>query len=179
MKKFIYTITALLAFAISANAQVGIETEDVSAKAILDFPGDGVSTYADGGILLPYVADPATAGSESGTLIYNATDGAVYVQDNANSWVAITGVPSDVNNIASHDVAQFGENSAEGAVINNTGIDATATGVLVLETADRALALPKINGVETLESPKAGMMVYDVKRKALAIFNGEVWTLRN
>ncbi|MGI9526142.1 MAG: hypothetical protein ACR2MS_03410 [Weeksellaceae bacterium] len=174
MKKFIYTITALVAFTLSVNAQVGIETEDVSDKAILDFPDN-----ANGGILLPYVADPSTAGTESGTLLYNATEGAVYVNDNTATWVPLTETPVDASNIATHDVSTYPELNSEGVVISNINAAPSATGVLVLDSNDRALALPKVAGVENIQSPKAGMICYDTTRKALAIFNGENWILRN
>lgn len=173
MKKLIYTIPALILFIGIANAQVGIETTTVSAKAILDFPDN-----ADGGILLPYV-ETVDSQSVAGTIIYDTSDGAVYYKDKANIWVELSEAPKDASNKTSHEASLYTNTNADGAVISNTGTIATTKGVLVLESMDRALALPKVNGVENLQSPKAGTICYDTTRKSLAIFNGEKWILRN
>ncbi|MNG09522.1 hypothetical protein D3C84_929420 [compost metagenome] len=54
--------------------------------------------------------------------------------------------------------------------------ESAADGVLVLESADKALVLPKVNNPHiTVKSPYTGMMCYDLNKKAVAIFDGVVW----
>ena len=54
----------------------------------------------------------------------------------------------------------------------------TADGVLVLESATKALVLPTVNDVQNILNPSAGMMVFVNKAgsKRLAVFNGTVWS---
>ncbi|MGI9527274.1 MAG: hypothetical protein ACR2MS_09210 [Weeksellaceae bacterium] len=179
MKKIIYTLIALVAFSMVVNAQVGVETEEVSPNAILDFPGDGVNTYADKGILLPYVTDPATAGTEPGTLVYNSTTGVVEIRDNAG-WVQFSKLLKDEINTGVYDGNYTElESTNKGVVISDLPKvnEANVEGVLVLESESKALALPKVDKVEDLGAAKAGTICYDMSRKALAVFNGEVWTM--
>ena len=51
-----------------------------------------------------------------------------------------------------------------------------ADGVLVLESSNKALVLPKIENPHlNVKSPYPGMMCYDTARKAMAVFDGIVW----
>jgi hypothetical protein len=51
-----------------------------------------------------------------------------------------------------------------------------AKGVLVLESADKAMILPKItNPHTTVKNPYPGMMCYDLTSKSLAVFDGANW----
>lgn len=54
----------------------------------------------------------------------------------------------------------------------------TVDGVLVLESATKAMVLPMVNDVNNIPSPSAGMMVYVNKAgaKRLAVYNGSRWS---
>jgi hypothetical protein len=59
-------------------------------------------------------------------------------------------------------------------VIGST--NTSKVGVLVLESSDKALLLPKVSDVATnLVNPEAGTIVYDTLRKKLAVYNGLTW----
>ncbi len=62
----------------------------------------------------------------------------------------------------------------EGVVIG--GPASTADGVLVLESANKAMILPRINTPHlNVKNPYPGMMCYDTASKTLAVFDGSVW----
>ena len=49
-------------------------------------------------------------------------------------------------------------------------------GVLVLESANKALVLPKVASPHlNVKSPYPGMICYDTTAKALAVFDGNAW----
>ncbi|MDG4945464.1 hypothetical protein NMK71_03475 [Weeksellaceae bacterium KMM 9713] len=180
MRKLIYTVTAILSFAVSTNAQVGVETETTTEKSILDFPNAGTK-----GILLPYVNDLTTAGNEPGTLAYDANTGVIKVRDNAE-WKSLTDTLSDPSIKLQHDTTNYPEvgggtvledGTFESVANGTVSTSADADGVLVLKTSAKALSLPKVGNVESLGLVKPGLIVYDMSRKSLAIFNGEKWAL--
>ncbi len=52
----------------------------------------------------------------------------------------------------------------------------SASGVLVLESSDKALILPKVTNPHlNMKSPTIGAMCYDTTSKSIAIFNGKEW----
>ncbi|MGV4461834.1 hypothetical protein ACQ1Q5_09910 [Ornithobacterium rhinotracheale] len=48
-------------------------------------------------------------------------------------------------------------------------------GILQLESKSKALILPKVQSVENIKNPIIGTIVYEIKKQALAIFNGDRW----
>ena len=52
----------------------------------------------------------------------------------------------------------------------------TAEGVMVLESADKALILPKVVDPQAnVLNPYPGMLCYDPVKKLVAVFNGTHW----
>ena len=61
-----------------------------------------------------------------------------------------------------------------GVIIGNS--TSPAVGVLVLESEDLALTLPKVNNpAANAKSPYPGMMCYDTASNTLAVFDGQFW----
>lgn len=169
MKNFIFSIVLVLALSNLVNAQskgVGVETINVGASAILDFPDSATK-----GILLPKVTNKTSAGTVSGTFVFDmATKKIAFYGD--NEWVDMTEETSV--SITAHDTANFQELSSNGVKIED-GTDTAPNGVLSLASTERALALPKVEGVSTIPSPQPGMICYDTVRKSMAVYNGEFW----
>lgn len=146
-----------------ATGQTAIEKHTVDGDGILDFASGTTK-----GIILPAVETlPATPAN--GTFLYDKNAQMVKMYENG-VWVNLT---------------DEGDNSAvlpySGTDINKqTVIGATGTnvaGVLVLEATDKGLILPKVASPHlNVPSPYPGMMCYDTDAKALAVFDGEVWS---
>ena len=169
MKKYILTSLVLFA-AIAANGQVAIGKEDINGSStILDFY-DGADNFR--GIILPAVESAPTdlTAANNGTFLFDTSDNKVKMFEN-EIWIDLSEEGDDTNlQINSSD-----ENNQEQGVIIGSETS-QAKGVLVLESADKALILPKIaNPHTTVKSPYPGMMCYDTVSKSLAVFDGSVW----
>lgn len=166
MKPKIALLSALLLLAVGAQAQIAIGKDNVEGSALIDFETAGNTR----GIILPAVtALPATP--ENGTLIYDTVDRKVKVYAD-NDWVELSGAGTN----AQVDMNQLNAatDEGEGTVI---GEESTAPeGVLVLESPDKALVLPKIASPHlNVASPYPGMICYDTDTQAVAVFNGSQW----
>lgn len=173
VKKNITTIFVLLAV-FTANAQVSIggkESVD-GTSTILDFNDVATNTM---GIILPSVDNltnslASTPANNNGTFLFDKSAGKVKMYEN-NAWVEL----SNAGN-SSQIVANSSNESAsnQGAIIGSE--TSNAKGVLVLESANKAMILPKIaNPHINVKSPYPGMMCYDTVSKSLALFDGSVW----
>lgn len=150
-------------------SQVGIGTTTISHNAILEFGSENK------GIILPWVTSAAAVVTPSGgTLIFDCNDKKVkYYNNNSTSWVDLS-IESGAVDTSNQD--SFSEQAIHfKAVIGNP--NTTKKGVLILDTTDKALVLPKIDDVTlNFPNPEAGTIVYDTSRKKMAVFNGLVWT---
>lgn len=150
-------------------AQIGIGTTTVNVKAVLEFGSDSK------GIILPWVTSASAVVSPSGgTLIYDCNDRKVkYYNNNTHSWTDMS-----ITNGMVDTSLQDGYNEQSLFVKAIFGAPSTTkSGVLVLETTDKALVLPKINDVTTdFPNPEPGTIVYDISRKMVAVYNGLNWT---
>lgn len=162
MKKII-SIIAILYVGL-ASAQIAIEKAQVDGSGLLDFPANTTK-----GILLPIVETLPTDASP-GTLLMDKND--KIIKMNVESvWVplsdqgAVTGAVFNTN----------AEIPGQNRII--MGSDATtAPGVLVLESSDKALILPKISEPHiNVKNPYPGMMCYDTVSKTMAVFDGLKW----
>mgnify|MGYP003605153466 FL=1 len=178
MNKLIYT-TLLVFMAIFANAQVSIggkQTVEGNAT-ILDFnsplSADTNSTTNNNtkGIILPAVEEVDSVITPSnGTFIYDYEAKVVKMREGDN-WISLgeTGDNSQIVVNASDDL-----NDNHGAIIGSP--TSAAKGVLVLESADKAMILPRIASPHTnVKNPYPGMMCYDTVLKSLAVFDGTNW----
>lgn len=168
--KNIYLISVLL-FCLCANnlfSQVGIGTTTVNTKAILEFGSE------EKGIILPWVTSAGAVVSPSGgTLIFDSNDKKVkYFNSNTNSWIDMSITSGAVDTSIQDNYLE--QSLRFKAIIGNT--TTSKIGVLVLESADKALVLPKVDDVTlNFPNPEPGTIVYDSSRKKIAVYNGLVW----
>lgn len=149
----------------SVHAQIGINKEMVDGDGLLDFAANTTN-----GILLPIVKtlpDNAVAG----TILMDKNDKILKMKIGSD-WVHLSDVGSITNATFNTNPEIPGPNRIiMGAATTN------APGVLVLESIDKALILPKIATPHTnVKSPYPGMICYDTTSKTLAVFDGLKWS---
>jgi len=163
MKRILMLVAVGLGLANRANAQTGIETKTTTTSAVLEFASGTTK-----GIILPAVETlPATPAN--GTFLLDRNDSKIKMRQN-NGWVELSGAGSIANVVPYSGTVDNGKQTVVGSRTTSE------SGVLVLESNDKALVLPKVaNPHLNVKSPYAGMMCYDTTRKALAVFDGTVW----
>lgn len=162
-------IVAFAAFAWSgSNAQVAIGKNMVDGAGILDFD-------TGKGIILPWVESAGLTDAD-GTFIFDTSDNKVKVRRNG-SWQDLSiysGILDSARSEAVSDHLQEIENT-EYVTIGTS--PPTALGVLILESPDKALILPKMASPHlNMVDPEPGTIVYDTDSKLLCVFNGSEWT---
>jgi hypothetical protein len=161
MKKIILTLGFIIS-GISINAQVAI------GKATVD--GDGLLDFALGttnGIILPIVETLPTTPA-NGTILMDRNDLKVKIRENG-SWVELS-TTGNLTNVTFNPAAEVGEGTIIGSETSS------ADGVLVLESTNKALILPKVVSPHlTVRSPHAGMICYDTNSQSIAVFDGARW----
>ena len=165
MKNILFIILTIGA-GLTANAQVAIGKHNVEGSGILDFGTGGVS-----GIVLPWVTTvPTGAALTPGMLIYNAIQKKVMYY-NGVTWIDLSINTGAVNLSEQNGIPEV----AEGTVIG--ALSSSVKGVLVLETTDKALILPKVGSPHlNIVKPMAGTICYDTVKKMMCIYNGNEWS---
>jgi hypothetical protein len=150
----------------SFYAQVAIEKETIDGRStILDFNNTSTNTK---GLILPATQGIPAGSPANGTFIFDTSDDKVKVYEN-NAWKSL----SDVGNSAA--VITNGSDEAGNGVVIGTE-ENSADGILVLESTDKAMILPKISSPHlNVKSPYPGMICYDTVSKTFAVFDGTVW----
>ncbi|WP_237390894.1 MULTISPECIES: hypothetical protein [unclassified Chryseobacterium] len=144
------------------NGQIGIGKTSVDGDGILDF-GDSPK-----GIVLPLLPD-LPASPSPGTFVVDNSDLKVKVFSNGN-WISLTDVPGNSDRRMINPSAETGRGVIIGAP------DSPAKGVLVLESENKALILPKVaNPHLNIPNPVIGTLCYDTVSKTLAVFDGNQW----
>lgn len=163
--KKISAVLIVLVFSTS-YAQVAIGKEAIEGKdTILDFNNSPANTK---GLVLPATKGLPSGNTANGTFIFDTSDDKVKVYEN-NSWKAL----SDTGNSATI-ISNDSDESGAGVVIGTK--EGSADGVLVLESSDKAMILPKISSPHlTVKNPYPGMICYDTASKTFAVFDGTVW----
>lgn len=127
----------------------------------------------------------------NGTIIFDLYDKKVKYMK-GGSWFDLTGninfplsvkdndhnilVINQFNAIDSSLQDDIKENEKAKVIIGNDRDD-SAVGILVLSDKNKAMILPRVASPhKNIKNPSAGMMVYDMTSKQLAIFNGTVWS---
>lgn len=171
MNKYII-LTIVIFTSTFASAQVAIGKQSVDGTStILEF-FDGTSNLK--GIILPALNnDPVLTSSNNGTFYYNATDRKVKMFEGVLKPLSESGVlPSYYIENTSDEIIPVDQK--QGVIIGDNM--SSAEGVLVLESANKALILPKIESPESkVVHPYPGMMCYDTTSKSLAVFDGSNW----
>ena len=166
--KHIKSISIILIVLVSGtfSAQVAIGKETIEGKdTILDFNNSPANTK---GLILPATKGLPAGSPANGTFIFDTSDDKVKVYEN-NSWKAL----SDTGNSTTIKANDSDEKGA-GVVIGEK--EGSADGVLVLESPDKAMILPKISSPHlNVKNPYPGMICYDTASKTFAVFDGTVW----
>lgn len=171
MKKLILSI--FLATVSFANAQIiigdAVGTALVKTSVLLEF-----AAGQNKGIIVPYVRTmPATPAE--GTILLDANSSTTARMKYYNgTWQDLSGQDGNVTAALANQPTSITETGK--SIIGATS--SPADGVLVLESATKAMVLPIVADVQNIPSPSPGMMVYINKfgRKRLAVFNGTRWS---
>lgn len=172
-KKNITIIFVLLAvFTSNAQISIGGKQSVEGTATLLDFNNVTTNTM---GIILPSVDNltnslASTPTNNNGTFLFDKSTSKVKMYEN-NTWVDLSSAGNSIQIIA----------NTSNESVNNQGViigseTSNAKGVLVLESANKAIILPRISNPHTnVKSPYPGMMCYDTVSKSLALFDGSVW----
>lgn len=161
---------------IGINAQVYINSESATSNVNISSPSVLLefSNNANRGLILPWtngdVANPV-----NGTIIFNSLSKKVKVYAN-NSWVDYSNEAASNNTIDTglqNDV-RYPEQISAGVVI---GEPSTVKGILVLESPNKAMVLPKVASPHlNIVNPSPGMIVFDTVKELLCVYNGTQWS---
>lgn len=161
MKKLILTLSLIIS-GLSINAQVAIGKTTVDGDGLLDF-----ASGTTNGIILPIV-ETLPVSAANGTILMDSNDATIKMRENG-VWVEISG-RGNLSNVIENESAELGEGVVIGAETSSV------EGVLVLESSNKALILPKVNSPHlNVKSPYPGMMCYDLTSKSIAVFDGARW----
>lgn len=166
------------------TAQVAIGKTSVSGNnSILEFAGnttDNLPTNSETtnfkGIILPGVTasptfsnvNPSTNNPQNGTFIFDRQLQRIRMYENG-VWINLSETGS-----AAGMVPATGMEQEAGVIIGAS--TSNATGVLVLESSNKAIILPHIkNPHTTVKSPYPGMMCYDTFSNSVAFYDGANW----
>ncbi|APD06469.1 hypothetical protein UJ101_00938 [Flavobacteriaceae bacterium UJ101] len=164
MKNILITLHIL--FIGFIQGQIAIGKTDLSSKSsILEFNDD------KGGIILPYVtSETAVSTPSEGTFIFDSTDKKVKLYD-GTTWIDLS-----INQGTVDTTSQNSLSENDGGVILGAA-KSSAKGVLVLESSDKAMILPKVADPHlNVISPEPGTMVYDTTSKTISFYNGTQWS---
>ncbi|AKK74239.1 hypothetical protein HX13_10500 [Chryseobacterium sp. P1-3] len=154
-----------LFFAASVPAQMAVEKNQADGDGLLDFAANTTK-----GILLPIV-ETLPANAVGGTLLMDRND-QILKMNVESSWMPL----SDTGSVAGVTFNTSGEIPGDNRIIMGAPTS-VAPGVLVLESPNKALVLPKIaNPHINVKSPYPGMICYDTVSKSMAVFDGLKWS---
>lgn len=162
--KAVITMVGLLSIGIFP-AQIAMQKAQADGDGLLDF-----ATNTTNGILLPIVETLPTDAKE-GTILMDKNDKIIKMYTGL-IWVPL----SDAGSITGITFNASAEIAGTNRVIMGASTS-NAPGVLVLESANKALILPKVATPHTnVKSPYPGMICYDTTSKSLAVFDGLKWS---
>ncbi|MFC3159477.1 hypothetical protein [Chryseobacterium arachidis] len=149
-----------------ASAQVGFEKTSVDGSGLVDFPSGTTK-----GIILPQVSNNTNMTTVAeGTFVFDGATSKVKYY-NGTEWIELTGEAG-----SSRTLLAGGENSQSKGIIIGASDSPAEKGVLILESQDKAMILPKvIDPATNVKSPSAGMMCYDPVAKLVCFYNGTSW----
>jgi hypothetical protein len=147
-------------------AQVAIGKQSIDGRStVLDFENGAGNTK---GLILPATSGFPTGSLVNGTLIFDVTDSKVKMYEN-DAWKSL----SDTGNSSVILVNNSAE-TGKGVIMGEA--TSAADGVLVLESPNKAMILPKVATPHlNVKNPYPGMICYDTTSKTLAVFDGSVW----
>lgn len=167
-------ILVLLADFASGQVSIGGKQTIEGNSTILDFNSQTGNVK---GIILPAVDDLSKAlssdpASNNGTFLYNKANQKIQMYEN-NVWKDLSDTGSS-NNL----VINTSDEKSGGAIIGSS--TSAAKGILILESSDKAMILPRISEPhKNVKSPYPGMMCFDTVSRTLAVFDGMKWNYWN
>lgn len=172
MKNIIVLLT--LVYSSVAFSQIAIGKDTPDPGTILDFGDDG-----DKGIVLPYVNSAAiTTAAVPGTWYFDAVESKVKFIADVVVDMSVKGIGDPAKKFDVNSAEYLKYNEATPSVTQGTIMGAntaSAPGVLVLESATLALALPVTTDYSLVLNPDHGTVVYDSTINKLCVFDGEKW----
>jgi hypothetical protein len=133
------------------------------------------------GIILPSVTDASAA--IPGTFLFDINSKSVKVIEQKNNGVQSNWTDLTLNEVEGQ--AHGFSNAGVDVVTESAGVvlgadSTTKPGVLVLESKDKVMVLPKVSNPElNLPGAIAGTIVYDEANDMIAIFDGANWSFWN
>ncbi|MDG4947050.1 hypothetical protein NMK71_11565 [Weeksellaceae bacterium KMM 9713] len=181
MKNIYIILFTIVGFSM-IQAQVAIEKDNVTNNSVLLEFNDQAEGNTNGkakSIILPWVGANKTG--EQGTIVYDATDKKVKLLKEGDVWVDLTnaGTEEVSNEVQGSTQDNAGVEITDGTFTESAEVTADAQAVLKLNSKDKALVLPRVNGIEEVVNPQPGALVYDLKSKSIAVFNGSLWHFWN
>ena len=170
MNKILFTSLLSTLLFTNVNAQMIIAEDNnyptgmITESTLLQFE-EGRSR----GIILP-ANDKAPQNPANGTFVFDMSDIKIKMYEN-DQWINLT-------DRGQYPISYNENDAGEGVII---GAETSKTeGVLILESTNRALVLPRVNDIsKDVFSPYPGMMCYDMASKTVAIFDGTQWSYWN
>lgn len=146
-------------------SQVGIGKNSFENSVLIDFAENTTN-----GLILPHVDDvELMVDNTIGTLVFDKKSKKIKYF-NGSEWLAWNSETGMVS--SAPDSKEIG--IRQGVIIGSE--ESVAKGVLILESRDRALVLPKIsNPAKNVPSPYPGMICLDTISNNVYFFNGLVW----
>jgi len=172
MKKLIYIIciginTSLYSQILIKSQSGAVPASLSSSSVLLEFSND-----TNKGLILPWTNGDA-AHPANGTFIFNTVTKKVKAYAN-DRWVDYSNEASTNNPIDTS--LQTGTEDPDAKVIIGSS-SSVADGILVLESTNKAMVLPKIaNPHLSIINPAPGMIVFDTVKELLCIYNGTQWS---
>ncbi|MBS7333261.1 MAG: hypothetical protein KIG88_06675 [Weeksellaceae bacterium] len=167
IKRLLITLIILLNFSTICLSQVVIGKKTIGASVLLDFAENTTN-----GLVLPHINDiHLITDATVGTVVFDKITKKAHYYDGVQ-WIAINKEEGALPLIA----AEKEQGGDQGVIIGSE--ESTAKGVLILESSDKAMVLPKIyDPAKNVPSPYPGMICYDTRGKHVYIFNGLRWEI--
>lgn len=165
INKIIISFILSVFFCTMTYSQILIGKDREEGSVLIDFAENTTN-----GLILPHVEDVESMEDPTvGTLAFDKKSKKVKYY-NGTEWIALN---KNEGTLPSEPTTKEIGNK-QGVIIGNPESD--AKGVLILESQDRALVLPKIsNPAKNVPSPYPGMICLDTISKNVYFFNGVVW----
>ena len=152
--------STLLDFADTTTSELPTDQETTNYKGIILSAVQATPTFP--------VVNPTTNNPNNGTFLFDSSSSLVRMFENG-SWINLSGT-GNASNLIINPSDEVGNGVIIGAETTN------AQGVLVLESANKAVIIPHIkNPHTTVKGPYPGMMCYDTVSNTIAVFDGTNW----
>lgn len=175
-KNLLFPIFIFLINTVSAQVIFGdnIGTATNKTSVLMEFSNAG-----NRGLILPYITDK-TGLMTPGSIILNATTptAAKVEYYNGTTWVDLSVQTANVSSFVG--IQPVAKENANSKMIIGSATSA-ADGILVLESATKAMVLPIVSSYQDIVNPAPGMMalINNGGIKTLAVYNGNQWSFWN